>query len=125
MPAHLVDAAGLESDRERPIVVRRGRLVRVEQGARGVSCGAGGETEDHLDGLLLEGAERTLRVPLQIEVLVGDSHDNAMAESIIGLYKVEVIRPRGPWRVLEAVELATLEWVDWFNNRRILESIGD
>ena len=50
---------------------------------------------------------------------------NALAESIIGLYKTEVIRTRGPWRSLEAVEFATLDWVDWFNNRRILEPIGD
>ena len=55
---------------------------------------------------------------------VGDSYDNALAESVIGLYKTEVIRPRGPWRHLEAVEFATLEWVDWFNNRRLLEPIG-
>ena len=46
-----------------------------------------------------------------------------MAESINGLYKTEVIRRRGPWRTLEAVEFATLEWVDWFNNRRLLEPI--
>ena len=56
---------------------------------------------------------------------VGDSYDNSMAESIIGLYKTEVIYRRGPWRNLEAVEFATLEWVDWFNNRRILEPIGN
>ncbi len=56
---------------------------------------------------------------------VGDSYDNALAETIIGLYKTEVIRARGPWRHLDAVEYATLEWVDWFNNRRLLESIGD
>ena len=55
---------------------------------------------------------------------VGDSYDNAMAESIIGLYKTEVIRKLGPWRSLEAVEFATLEWVDWFNTRRLLEPIG-
>jgi transposase InsO family protein len=55
---------------------------------------------------------------------VGDSFDNALAETINGLYKTEVIRRRGPWRNLEAVEFATLEWVDWFNNRRLLESIG-
>ena len=55
---------------------------------------------------------------------VGDSYDNALAESIIGLYKTEVIRRRGPWRHLEAVEFATLEWVDWFNHRRLLEGIG-
>jgi transposase InsO family protein len=56
---------------------------------------------------------------------VGDSYDNAMAETVIGLYKTEVIRQRGPWRNLEAVEFATLEWVDWFNNRRLLEPIGN
>ena len=51
---------------------------------------------------------------------VGDSYDNALAETVIGLYKTEVIRRRGPWRNLEKVELATLQWVDWFNNRRLL-----
>jgi transposase InsO family protein len=56
---------------------------------------------------------------------VGDSYDNALAESVIGLYKTEVIRRCGPWRHLEAVEFATLEWVDWFNNRRLLEPIGN
>jgi transposase InsO family protein len=55
---------------------------------------------------------------------VGDSYDNALAETIIGLFKTEVIHARGPWRTLDAVEYATLEWVDWFNNRRLLESIG-
>lgn len=56
---------------------------------------------------------------------VGDSHDNALAETINGLYKAEVIHRRGPWRSFEAVEFATLEWVDWFNNRRLLEPIGN
>ena len=56
---------------------------------------------------------------------VGDSYDNALAETIIGLYKTEVIHKRGPWRNLDEVEYATLEWVDWFNNRRLLEPIGD
>ena len=56
---------------------------------------------------------------------VGDSYDNALAETINGLYKTEVIRRRGPWRTLEAVEFATLEWVDWFNHRRLLEPIGN
>jgi putative transposase len=55
---------------------------------------------------------------------VGDSYDNALAETIIGLYKTEVIHPRGPWRHLDAVEYATLAWVDWFNHRRLLEPIG-
>jgi putative transposase len=54
----------------------------------------------------------------------GDSYDNALAESIIGLFKTEVIQRKGPWRHLEAVEFATLTWVDWFNNRRLLEPIG-
>jgi len=55
---------------------------------------------------------------------VGDSYDNALAESVIGLYKTEVIRRRGPWRQLDTVEFATLEWVDWFNHRRLLGPIG-
>jgi putative transposase len=56
---------------------------------------------------------------------VGDSYDNALAESINGLYKAEVIHRRGPWRNIESVEFATLEWVDWFNHRRLLEPIGN
>jgi len=56
---------------------------------------------------------------------VGDSYDNALAETVNGLYKAEVIHRRGPWRSLEAVEFATLEWVDWYNNRRLLSSIGN
>ncbi len=56
---------------------------------------------------------------------VGDSYDNALAESVIGLYKTEIIRRRGPWRNLEAVEFATLEWVAWFNNTRLFEPIGN
>jgi transposase InsO family protein len=55
---------------------------------------------------------------------VGDAYDNALAETINGLYKTEVIRRRGPWRNIEAVEFATLEWVHWFNNKRLLEPIG-
>jgi transposase InsO family protein len=55
---------------------------------------------------------------------VGDSYDNALAETVIGLYKTEVIRRRGPWHHGEHVEFATLDWVDWFNNRRLLEPLG-
>jgi putative transposase len=55
---------------------------------------------------------------------VGDSYDNALAESVIGLYKAEVIRRQGPWRHVEAVEFATLAWIDWFNTRRLLAPIG-
>jgi len=53
-----------------------------------------------------------------------DSYDNALAETINGLYKTEIIHLRGPWRSLEAVEYITLEWVDRFNNQRLLEPIG-
>ena len=56
---------------------------------------------------------------------IGDGYDNAMAETINGLFKAEVIHRCGPWRGLDAVEYATLEWVDWFNNRRLLEPIGN
>jgi putative transposase len=56
---------------------------------------------------------------------VGDSYDNALAETINGLYKTEVIHPNGPWRNVDEVEFATLTWVDWFNNRRLLEPIGN
>ena len=56
---------------------------------------------------------------------VGDSYDNALTETINGLYKAEVIHRRALWRSFEAVEFATLEWVDWFNNRRLLEPIGN
>lgn len=56
---------------------------------------------------------------------IGDSYDNALAESTIGLYKTELIRRRGPWRGLDQVELATLEYIDWFNHRRLHSEIGD
>ena len=55
----------------------------------------------------------------------GDSYDNALAETVIGLYKTELIHNRGPWKNLDAVEFSTLEWVDWFNHRRLLKPIGD
>jgi transposase InsO family protein len=55
---------------------------------------------------------------------VGDSFDNALAETVIGLFKTESIRQQGPWRSFEAVEFATLAWVDWFNHHRLLEPIG-
>ena len=56
---------------------------------------------------------------------VGDSYDNALAETINGLYKTELIKPRGPWRTLDTVEFATAEWVDWFNHRRLYQYCGD
>ena len=70
--------------------------------------------------------ERLAEVGIESSVgSVGDSYDNALAETINGLYKTEVIRRRGPWRNIDAVEYATLEWVDWFNHRRLLEPIGN
>lgn len=56
---------------------------------------------------------------------VGDAYDNALAETVNGLYKTEVIHRQGPWRNLNDVEWATLNWVDWFNNRRLLSTIGN
>lgn len=55
----------------------------------------------------------------------GDAYDNSMAGSIIGLFKTKIIRRRGPWKNSDAVEFFVLEWVDWFNNRRLLEPIGN
>jgi transposase InsO family protein len=70
--------------------------------------------------------ERLIEANIEASVgSVGDSYDNALAETINGLYKTEVIRHRGPWRNIDDVEFATLEWVDWFNNRRLLEPIGN
>ena len=74
--------------------------------------------------LAIRYTERLLEAGIEPSVgSVGDSYDNALAETIIGLFKTEVIRPRGPWRNLETVEFATVEWVDWYNNRRLLEPI--
>ena len=56
---------------------------------------------------------------------VGDAYDNALAESVIGLFKTELIKPRGPWRTAEQVEIATLHYVDWFNRQRLFEACGD
>ena len=71
-------------------------------------------------------SERLAEIGAQPSVgSVGDSYDNVLAETVIGLYKTEVIHHRGPWRGLDDVEYATLEWVDWFNHRRLLEPIGN
>jgi len=56
---------------------------------------------------------------------VGSSYDNTLAETINGLFKTELIKPRAPWRTLDLVEIATAEWVDWFNHRRLYEHCGD
>jgi putative transposase len=70
--------------------------------------------------------ERLAAVGVQPSVgSVGDAYDNALAESVIGLYKTELIKPRGPWRTAEQVEIATLHYVDWFNRHRLFEACGD
>jgi len=60
-----------------------------------------------------------------IAASVGDSYDNALAETINGLFKTELIKPQAPWRTADHVEYATAEWVDWFNNRRLYQYCGD
>jgi putative transposase len=75
--------------------------------------------------LSLRDSDRLAEAGIQPSVgSAGDSYDNALAETVNGLFKAEVIHRRGPWRSFEAVEFATLEWVDWFNTRRLLEPIG-
>jgi putative transposase len=78
-----------------------------------------------VQGRSIKYTERLAEAGLEPSVgSVGDSYDNALAETIDGLYKAEVIYRCGPWRFMEAVEYATLEWVGWFNNWRLLEPIG-
>ena len=97
-------------------------LDAFEQALYDRTVGAEGALVHHSDRgaqyLSIRYTERLAEAGVEPSVSrVGDSYDNALAESIIGLYKTDVIRQRGPWRHLEAVEFATLEWVDWFNHR--------
>ncbi len=91
--------------------------------------GSSGDLVHHSDRgsqyLSIRYTERLAEAEIQGSIgSVGDSYDNALAETINGLYKAELIRREGPWRTVEAVELATLEWVDWFNNRRLLQPLA-
>lgn len=106
----LSDALEQALHRRRP-VHRGGPTRHSDRGAQYVS-------NRYTERLAEAGVERSVGS-------VGDSHDNALAETINGLYKAEVVHRRGLWRSFEAVELATLTWVDWFNNRRLLESVGN
>ena len=91
--------------------------------AAGSSITATGASKQYVS---IRYTERLADAGIELSVgSVGDSYDNALAETINGLYKTEVIRRRGPWRALETVGFATLDWVDWFNNRRLLEPIGN
>jgi transposase InsO family protein len=94
--------------------------------ARGNTDGLSHHSDRGSQYLSIRYSERLAEVGIESSVgSVGDSYDNALAETIIGLYKTEVIHRCGPWRNIDEVEYATLEWVDWFNNRRLLESIGN
>jgi transposase InsO family protein len=80
---------------------------------------------DHKQHLFIRHTERLMAAGIERSVgSVGDAYDNALAETIIGLFKTELIQRRGQWRNFEAVEYATLTWVDWFNRRRLLEPLG-
>ena len=93
--------------------------------ARSVDKGLVHHSDRGVQYLSIRYTERLAEAGIENSVgSVGDSYDNALAESVIGLFKTEVIRAKGPWRNIEAVEFATLTWVDWFNNRRLLEPLG-
>jgi putative transposase len=94
--------------------------------ARGGAQGVIHHSDRGIQYLSIRYTERLAEAGLESSVgSKGDSYDNALAETINGLYKTEVIHKRGPWRTVDEVEHATLEWVDWFNNRRLLEPIGN
>jgi transposase InsO family protein len=93
--------------------------------ARGETAGLVHHSDHGCQYLSIRYTERLAEAGIDAAVgSVGDSYDNALAETINGLYKTEVIRRRGPWKNIEDVEYATLVWVDWFNHRRLLEPIG-
>jgi transposase InsO family protein len=94
--------------------------------ARGKPKGVTHHSDRGSQYLSIRYSERLAEAGFQASVgTVGDSYDNALAETINGLYKAEVIHKSGPWRGMDDVEVATLTWVEWFNNRRIMESLGD
>jgi putative transposase len=94
--------------------------------ARGGAQGVIHHSDRGSQYLSIRYTERLAEAGLESSVgSVGDSYDNALAETINGLYKTEIIHRRGPWRTVDDVEYATLEWVDWFNHRRLLEPIGN
>jgi putative transposase len=93
--------------------------------ARPCSDGLVHHSDRGVQYLAIRYSERLAEAGIESSVgSVGDSYDNALAETVIGLYKTEVIRRCGPWRNIEEVEYATLEWVDWFNNRRLFGPLG-
>ena len=104
-------------------------LDALEQALYARRSGREGELVHHSDRgsqyVSIRYSERLAEAGIEPSVgSTGDSYDNALAETINGLYKAEIIHRRGPWKTREAVELATLEWVSWFNHHRLLEPIG-
>ena len=102
-------------------------LDALEQGlrSRDISPGLIHHSDRGGQYMSLEYQERLSRAGVVSSVgRVGDSYDNALAETVIGLYKSELIRPLGPWEGKSSVEYETLKWVDWYNHRRLLSSIG-
>ena len=94
--------------------------------ARDAGTGLVHHSDRGVQYLSIKYTERLAEAGIETSVgSVGNSYDNALAESVNGLYKAELIRRRGPWRGLEGVELATLEWVDWYNKRRLHSAIGN
>jgi len=109
MRAELVaDALQMAVARRRP---EPGLIHHSDQGSQYVALGFGQQARDA--GIAVSMGSK------------GDAYDNALAESVIGLFKTELIKPRGPWRTAGQVEIATLEYVDWFNHRRLYEVCGD
>jgi len=110
---------GPRSARSRPTSAAPARRCAVGYGSRSATAASGrGPTSDDRERLADAGIEPSV-------CSVGDSYDNALAETINGLYKAEVIHRRGSCRGFDAVELATLEWIDRFNHRRLMEAIGN
>jgi len=104
-------------------------LDALEQALFARRSGRDGELVHHSDRgsqyVSIRYSERLAEAGIEPSVgSIGDSYDNALAETINGLYKAELIHRRAPWKTREAVELATLEWVSWFNHHRLLEPIG-
>jgi transposase InsO family protein len=117
-----MDAVSLGEPRAKPWTVASAYLAHLV-------IGDGGDLVHHSDRgtqyLSMRYTDRLADAGIALSVgSRGDAYDNALAETVIGLFKTEVIRRQGPWRTLEAVEFATLAWVDWFNHRRLLEPLG-
>jgi transposase InsO family protein len=111
-PGELSFPRNARSDRRRPAIQHSSRVLR--------------RPIESAQYIAIKYTERLAEAGIEPSVgSVGDSYDNALAETINGLYKAELIHRRAPWKSFEAVEMATLAWVDWFNNRRLMEPIGN